>query len=971
MQKINTGLLSIFFLLFFLNSQEVVSQKFSNSQIKEMVNRYKQDPKGPYSRIKWFCDDGSIRDPKDYCPNGGIQHATYKPEVEKLAKENHIYFGNILAYNKYDTFWDEPNNHSRLKQYQLVKYLTGVDNGWIYRKGQFYRGAMQTEDEENWGKEFYLNLLKDPSVLEKNFYLVRQSLKDIPHMGDTNLAQKMRSQSKVIAEELPGFMKTRIKIHGNPDKSDIQAVKDWKAQNKSKLSQEQSKKIDELIKTLEAFYAPVQLETLVAEVTKLKGKKSSKETLTDLLNNYGIQKTARGKVYNLSDLMCNIREEMDNFSDPADKLALLDLSNKLENILFVQSQEWKPANVKELLEKIQALSNAAVGTGLIELWEWEEIDDVIENTEFHKSMALKDMNQYLVTSRGVVEWSTAMVKAVYENEVELYAAFEPKAYQFIDDRIRSSVILDLGDAVSKLGNIITKHASIKNDVLGISDASTVHGLNPGYAYGELVVVEGVGKQIDFNKDKIYAFEHPSADLKPVAGILSVSEGNLVSHVQLLARNLGIPNAALSNQNIKELKKYNGKKVFYAVSPKGNVILKLEKDMTSKEKALFSEKKKSSNKVKVPVDRIKLDQTDLIDIRKVKADDSGKICGPKAANLGQLKQLFPDHVVEGFVIPFGIFRKHLDNTMPGQNTTYWKYLNETYANAEKMRKEGKSLKEIDAYQINRLSTLKKAIETMPLNKDFVAQLEQFFKNTFKKPLGSQAVFLRSDTNMEDLKEFTGAGLNLTLFNIKDKNAILKGIKEVWASPYTERSLRWRQKYLLNPEYVFPSIVVIPGVNNDYSGVVITTGINEGGKDDITAAFSRGVGGAVEGQSAETRLITKNSDKLLAPAREPSYMVLPASGDVQIRYATFEKPILNKKNIQSIRDIVKEVRVKMPKNTDPDYKGAYDMEMGFQNDKLWLFQIRPFVQNKNASTSEYLNSITPKIDYSKKISLEDKI
>jgi hypothetical protein len=49
----------------------------------------------------------------------------------------------------------------------------------------------------------------------------------------------------------------------------------------------------------------------------------------------------------------------------------------------------------------------------------------------------------------------------------------------------------------------------------------------------------------------------------------------------------------------------------------------------------------------------------------------------------------------------------------------------------------------------------------------------------------------------------------------------------------------------------------------------------------------------------------------------------------------------------------------------------MEMGFRNDKLWLFQISPFVENKKAKNSEYLKSIAPKINYNKKISLSDKI
>ena len=67
----------------------------------------------------------------------------------------------------------------------------------------------------------------------------------------------------------------------------------------------------------------------------------------------------------------------------------------------------------------------------------------------------------------------------------------------------------------------------------------------------------------------------------------------------------------------------------------------------------------------------------------------------------------------------------------------------------------------------------------------------------------------------------------------------------------------------------------------------------------------------------------------------------------------------------------IRKTLPKETESDYKGAYDVELGFQDDKLWLFQIRPFVENKKAVSSGYLESITPKIDSKKEISLSTKL
>lgn len=444
------------------------------------------------------------------------------------------------------------------------------------------------------------------------------------------------------------------------------------------------------------------------------------------------------------------------------------------------------------------------------------------------------------------------------------------------------------------------------------------------------------------------------------------------HVQLLARNLGIPNAALSDDNLQNLKKFNGQKVFYAVSNKGNVILKLEKDMTIEEKGLFTKKERNETKIAVPVEEIRLNENNILNMRNVGASDSGKICGPKAANLGQLKRMFPDKVVEGLVIPFGIFKSHMDQQMPDQNMSYWKFLTNMFAEAAKMRTSKIDENTVEKYQLKQLEILSAAIKKMPLQASFIAQMEKEFQLVLGKKLGEIPVFLRSDTNMEDLKDFSGAGLNLTLFNVVTKDKILQGIKDVWASPYTERSFKWRQKYLLNPENVFPSILVIPSVDVDYSGVLITTGINSGNSKDLTIAFSRGAGGAVDGQSAESyELRVDGKTQLIAPARESLFNGLPITGGTIKKMATFENAILNEQNIIEIKELAINVRQKMAKEVNAEYKGAYDVELGFKDNKLWLFQIRPFVENKKALSSGYLESITPKIDKNKEVLLLKKI
>ena len=145
----------LFLLGFLLLSPNAESQNepYSNSFIKQQIEAFKNDRKGPYKDIRWFCTDGSVRMPKDPCPAPiapGRQHARYKDIVENIGKRNHIFFGQILAYTTPEELWDANKWNSRLKQYQLGKYLYGIDDGWVLSRGQYYRGAFQEEDEEPW-----------------------------------------------------------------------------------------------------------------------------------------------------------------------------------------------------------------------------------------------------------------------------------------------------------------------------------------------------------------------------------------------------------------------------------------------------------------------------------------------------------------------------------------------------------------------------------------------------------------------------------------------------------------------------------------------------------------------------------------------------------------------------------------------------------------------------------------------------
>ena len=67
----------------FQAAAELPSRETRRQWIKEM----KTSPRGPFTRIRWFCEDGSVLAPKAYaCKDhgGGVQHGEWSSRVKQL-----------------------------------------------------------------------------------------------------------------------------------------------------------------------------------------------------------------------------------------------------------------------------------------------------------------------------------------------------------------------------------------------------------------------------------------------------------------------------------------------------------------------------------------------------------------------------------------------------------------------------------------------------------------------------------------------------------------------------------------------------------------------------------------------------------------------------------------------------------------------------------------------------------------------
>ncbi|MEL6802957.1 MAG: phosphoenolpyruvate synthase, partial [Bacteroidota bacterium] len=257
------------FALFVLPQVGILAQE--PSEIAVLIDRLRQEDRGPYMGIRWFCADGSILHPRidGQCPTpdpDNKQHAKYLPEIVELGRKEHIFLGQILTGTSRTEFWDEANDHDRLKQYMLGNYLGRIDNGWIQERSQYYRGAYQIEDEREWGRDFLSWLMRNQNVINGDFYLLREAVKDIPHREESDIDQRIRDRSRILSDEFESFLELRIKIHGQPTLGDAAAVRRFMTNNETELRENGLyEQMDTLALDIESAYAPENVMVLISD----------------------------------------------------------------------------------------------------------------------------------------------------------------------------------------------------------------------------------------------------------------------------------------------------------------------------------------------------------------------------------------------------------------------------------------------------------------------------------------------------------------------------------------------------------------------------------------------------------------------------------------------------------------------------------------------------------------------------------
>jgi len=918
------------------------------------IEEMKSEPRGPFARVRWFCADGAVLPPEPYAcrdRGGGRQHGEWTERALRL-REAGYRVANVLAAIEPAELIAREDFRDRYNQILIEQFLISADDGWILRRARYYRGALQEEAERRAARRLLHKLAEDRYWLLGGYLPLRVGAALLPHGDETASVTEVRQLSASLAQRDPEFASLRNKIHVRPEAGDAQAVRAYARGVPAEAERAAFERLARLIDEVYAADSTIPLLEHVARTSRENGDLSP--VAADGAARLARAATPAARFSLTAELMSALRARMTLPNGPALRLRLIDASLALESEHFAAATALRErlgrASRRERLGWLRSSVDALYGAGLLSERQraalLEELRDAAPATV--KLAAYKRLVDYLALVPG---WGSQWLRLHFYDSVRRLAEVEPRADLFLQDQLRGSPLFFYAQVLDSLLRDANRLAGVRTELFGEDVGAGLRALNPGLARGVLRFA-GAGDHAGLQTDGVYLLPETVSDLPPVAGILTRGEGNPLSHVQLLARNLGIPNVGVDEALVPRLEPMRGERVLLAVSPAGSI--RLARDDGDAGDALAEGAGPGEVLIRPDLDKLDLGERGFLRLSELGADDSGRVVGPKAAQLGELRRHYPEAVAEGLAIPFGAFRALLERVRGDSGETVFEWMAASYERLAQMPAgSAERAAATDAFR----EALHAWISKAEPGEDFRRRLRAALAETFGED-GSYGVFVRSDTNVEDLPGFTGAGLNLTVPNVVGFRDIMEAIPRVWASPFTARAFAWRQTHMDKPQHVYPAVLLMRSVPVEKSGVLVTQDIDTGDPRWLSVAVNEGVGGAVDGQAAESLRIHVDTGevRLLAQATAPDRRVVGSAGGVQSKPVTGADRVLEPQEVSALIEFAKQLPERFPAMMDDEGRPTpADVEFGFLDGRLMLFQIRPFLESKRARGSSYLKSL----------------
>jgi hypothetical protein len=298
------------------------------AEARRIVHEMSENQRGPYSQIRWFCNDGTIQPPVSFAcreHGGGRQHAEFSKQRQRLAELGWS-VGTIFADLSFEDLYLSRPRQQRLRELALERYLTDTDDGWVLRRAQAYRGRVQVEDEDYTGKELLHRLFGITDWTEENFLLVRESARVIPHGEDTDLARTVRRAAIELAELEPAAERWRVEIHTNPNATTASRLRAW---IKTRDRQGVREAGELLAANLDLLYGPVGRRDRIEVMLHTLGRSKVSETWSRNARS-ALKLPAEQQVHELCSTLSDARSEVFSSLPRNRRLLLVDVMQGLE-----------------------------------------------------------------------------------------------------------------------------------------------------------------------------------------------------------------------------------------------------------------------------------------------------------------------------------------------------------------------------------------------------------------------------------------------------------------------------------------------------------------------------------------------------------------------------------------------------------------------------------------------------------------
>ncbi len=539
---------------------------------------------------------------------------------------------------------------------------------------------------------------------------------------------------------------------------------------------------------------------------------------------------------------------------------------------------------------------------------------VVKGGDFFNDVYIKENRRFIV---GTIAWQSTVSKFTFEFwEGDLIPADQmKKTYDVINSTFYTPVAFKPNSTRHDELSLKLGIKRITSD--DISKNQEYLALNTAKGYGRVHIIDKLDDTVEIGYNEILVLKEVPLNLPPVRGIIIAKPSTPLSHINLLAKGWGIPNAYIKDAD-KLFEKYNTWWIEFETTLTDYKITPSSTEITNKWDEIY----KSRGQVfRTPASD--LDVKDLQTLSKIKKGQA-LIYGAKAANLGEIagSNLKGIVVPKGFGVPFYFYDEFMKkNGFYDEIVDLQEDLD--FVHNPKVRRA-------------KLEALRAKIQAAPVDDEFAATLVGKWKSETAK-LG---VFVRSSSNAEDLPDFSGAGLYETVPNVKEADKLVEAVKTVWASLWNYEAYEARERNFINHTGTYMGVLVQVGVDAKSSGVMITKDpFDPENKGAIYISAKRGIGiKVVDGKKiAEQILFSRKSNavQVLTRSGEDTLLAFDEDGGVK------EIPIEGDRNV--LTDAVARELVNAANGIKRIFgnRTDQDIEWGYANGTIFIFQSRPFI------------------------------